>query len=345
MRKALLLTVLVVASAAAPAASERQAATGTLNQATLGVASTAVPCPAEVPPTPPSAARTGQGFVRGLGNVSEAYTVFRVGPPTCPANPAAPLATTGRLVVPGKGEITLRPARAHAVSMWNPCETSRRSSRSPEAPAHSPRRQGGGLERSLAGGAGTENRTGTLEVPGFEFDLTPPKLIGASAKTVRVPKKGAKSARVTFKVTATDDVDGSLPVSVSRGRAAASRSARRRCAVRRPIRAATARQRLRGHRQAAALNNSDRCAGRRCSRSRRGSMRLERLFVPGRIPGTAESLAGLRVPLERPPPPGPRRAEVVLDLAAQLSPPVGTASTATRLPRPDQARPSTARPR
>ena len=71
----------------------------------------------------------------------------------------------------------------------------------------------GTLERSLAGGAGTETWTGTLEVPGFEFDLTPPKLIGASAKTVRVPKKGAKSARVTFKVTATDDVDGAVPVS------------------------------------------------------------------------------------------------------------------------------------
>ena len=77
MRKALLLTVLVVAAtAAAPAASERQAATGTLNvQATLGVASTAVPCPAEVPlDATECRARTGQGFVRGLGNVSEAYT-------------------------------------------------------------------------------------------------------------------------------------------------------------------------------------------------------------------------------------------------------------------------------
>ena len=48
---------------------------------------------------------------------------------------------------------------------------------------------------------------------GLTFDLTAPTLNGAAPKTVRVAKKGAKNARVTFKVTATDDVDGTLPVS------------------------------------------------------------------------------------------------------------------------------------
>jgi hypothetical protein len=41
--------------------------------------------------------------------------------------------------------------------------------------------------------------------------LTAPKLSGAVAKTVRAAK-GAKSARVAFKVTATDDDGGDLPV-------------------------------------------------------------------------------------------------------------------------------------
>ncbi len=59
---------------------------------------------------------------------------------------------------------------------------------------------------------GGETWAGTLEVPGLTFDVTPPTLSGATAKTVQVPKKGAKRARVTFKMTATDDVDGAVPV-------------------------------------------------------------------------------------------------------------------------------------
>jgi len=61
---------------------------------------------------------------------------------------------------------------------------------------------------------GTETWTGTLEVPGYEFDLTPPTLTGATSKSVKA-RKGAKSARVAFRVTAQDDRDGTLPVTCS----------------------------------------------------------------------------------------------------------------------------------
>jgi hypothetical protein len=65
------------------------------------------------------------------------------------------------------------------------------------------------------GRTGTETWTGTLMVPGLEFDLTAPTLTGATNKTVKA-QKGAKSARVTFRVTAQDDRDGgALPVSCS----------------------------------------------------------------------------------------------------------------------------------
>ena len=57
---------------------------------------------------------------------------------------------------------------------------------------------------------GVETWTGTLTAPGLH--LRPPKLSGAVAKTVRAAK-GAKSARVAFEVTATDDDGGDLPVS------------------------------------------------------------------------------------------------------------------------------------
>jgi HYR domain len=58
---------------------------------------------------------------------------------------------------------------------------------------------------------GKDTWTGTLVVPGLAFDLTRPVLKGATAKTVRVPKR-IKSVRVPFVVTATDDVDGPVPV-------------------------------------------------------------------------------------------------------------------------------------
>src|SRR5262249_29254004 len=69
----------------------------------------------------------------------------------------------------------------------------------------------GVVERSLGGGVGTETWTGTLNVPAVEFDVTPPTMTGATSKKVRAPR-GAKSARVVFKVTATDTSDGHVPV-------------------------------------------------------------------------------------------------------------------------------------
>ncbi|HEV8251430.1 MAG TPA: HYR domain-containing protein [Gaiellaceae bacterium] len=59
---------------------------------------------------------------------------------------------------------------------------------------------------------GTDTWTGTLVVPGLEFDVTPPTLSGARSKTVRAPK-GRKRARVGYSVTATDDIDDGVPVS------------------------------------------------------------------------------------------------------------------------------------
>lgn len=60
-------------------------------------------------------------------------------------------------------------------------------------------------------GTARDTWTGTLTVPGLEFDLTPPVLTGAVSKTVRAPK-GAKRVRVRYTVTAKDEVDGSVPV-------------------------------------------------------------------------------------------------------------------------------------
>ncbi len=61
-------------------------------------------------------------------------------------------------------------------------------------------------------GNGLDTWTGTLVVPGVDFDTTRPVLTGAVSKTVRIPLK-AKRVRFAYAVTATDGVDGDVPVS------------------------------------------------------------------------------------------------------------------------------------
>jgi hypothetical protein len=56
---------------------------------------------------------------------------------------------------------------------------------------------------------GTDTWSGTINVPGLEFDLTRPTIRGAVNKRVRAPR-GAKRIRVRYGATAQDDVDGAL---------------------------------------------------------------------------------------------------------------------------------------
>jgi HYR domain len=57
---------------------------------------------------------------------------------------------------------------------------------------------------------GLQTWAGTLDVPGLEFDTTPPVLRGAVSNTVKAKTK--KGAVVRYTVTASDAVDGSVPV-------------------------------------------------------------------------------------------------------------------------------------
>jgi hypothetical protein len=138
---------------------------------------------------------------------------FRIGPPTCQGNVGKPLATTGRLVVAGKGELHFALADGAQCIDVEPIRnmpqdfTITGGTDSYEGATGS-----GRVERSLGDGIGTETWIGTLVAPDAEFDVTPPTFAGATAKTVRAPK-GAKSVRVTYKVTANDAVDG--PVATS----------------------------------------------------------------------------------------------------------------------------------
>ena len=236
------LTLVAAATVAAPAASEPQAAAGSFDlQATFDLMSRPVPCPADVPPnTTECRALTGWSgdiighLVQGLGWVSETtYTLpLGLGPPTCPTGLGKPLATTGRLIVEGKGEIAV------AVSEGARCVASELAQDEPQEftitggtgtfagasgngtlvrewiawdPTWDPEFPGGEGSLLEPGAVlGAETLTGTLSAPGLHLRL--PELTGAVAKTVRAAR-GAKSARVTFNVTATDDEGGDLPVS------------------------------------------------------------------------------------------------------------------------------------
>jgi HYR domain len=228
---------LAAAMAAAPAASEPHAAAGKLEvrgKLRLISGPLILPCTGPLPGPPPRAAtgcqaRTGTGVVRGLGNVSVSYTwLLGVGRPACTAGFAKPLATIGRLSVAGKGDINFavdEGARCFSLEglpgpgwfdwLYEPQEFTITGGTGPYAGASG----SGKIERLYRSAPppgkpeeSTEYWTGTLAVPGLEFDESAPKLHGASSRTVRV-QRGAKSRRVTFNVTATDRVDGAVEVS------------------------------------------------------------------------------------------------------------------------------------
>lgn len=200
------------------AATAAPSAAGTLNlQTRLRVASTPVQCPQGAPAEAAECrTRTGEALVQGLGSVSEAYLwSYAVGPPTCPLPLTAPLATTGRLMVAGKGEIYFQLAQGTRCVDLEPVRNEPQTFTITGGTGRYEAASGSGrVERLLSAGSGTETWTGTLVVPGLEFDLTPPTLSGATAKTVRAPRR-AKRVRVTYNVTASDAVDGPIPVSCS----------------------------------------------------------------------------------------------------------------------------------
>jgi hypothetical protein len=61
---------------------------------------------------------------------------------------------------------------------------------------------------------GVDSWTGTLVVPGRQFDVAAPTINGATDKRVRIARRG-KQVRVIYTVTAQDEVDGVVPVTCS----------------------------------------------------------------------------------------------------------------------------------
>ena len=181
-------------------------------EAVLAMTSTPGPCPPGSPPEADfCAARTGGGVVRGLGEVSETYMFF-VQEGDCDVV----FETTARLQVAGKGELQLAVDRYRGECISSSLNLSRAFTITGGSGIYAGASGGGTVTHQASstpsGSAGTDTWTGTLSVPGLEFDVTPPTLSGAVNKTVRA-RRGSKRVRVTYRVTASDAVDGSVPVS------------------------------------------------------------------------------------------------------------------------------------
>ena len=184
-------------------------------QARFKMISTGVLCPPEAPSVGDLQCfeRTGTDSVPGLGGVSIEYVwYFTIGAPTCPPEEAKPLATTGRLIVAGKGELhfALAPG-ARCISVEPVRNEPQDFTITGGTGVYQSAAGAGRAARALGGGVGAERWTGALTAPGVEFDLTPPTFIGARSKTVRAAK-GTRRVRVTYTVTASDDKDGAVPV-------------------------------------------------------------------------------------------------------------------------------------
>src|SRR5262245_7373359 len=111
LRVAVTLALLATVSGAialTPATASQTLPVGTLDvRATMRTNSESIACPPDASPgSVDCRERKGAGTVPGLGTVAEEY-VWSYGPgsPPCPSGLVKAFASTGRLVVAGKGEI------------------------------------------------------------------------------------------------------------------------------------------------------------------------------------------------------------------------------------------------
>jgi HYR domain len=173
-------------------------------------------CPPGIPtsPTTQCAARTGSGVAPGLGSVTYAYAFpVDVGAAPCDALSARALRYPVRVTVVGKGEIHFDLRESPCVSTDNARTVSQDFTVTGGTGLYAGASGTGTVVRALGptdtGAAGIETWSGTLTVPGLEFDVTPPTLSGATSRTVRVPGRATR-VRVTYTVTATDATDGAI---------------------------------------------------------------------------------------------------------------------------------------
>lgn len=165
------------------------------------------------------ATRTVDGPFPGLGNATGAF-VFQMdlGSGACASGAGKALGYPIQLDVVGKGAIELAVSEAAACTATESVRTQTQAFTVTGGTGIYAGASGSGtLEPALGqprddgSRHGVETVQGTLAVPGLQFDQVAPTFVGAKSRTVVAPRH-AKRVRVKYVVTATDDVDGSVPV-------------------------------------------------------------------------------------------------------------------------------------
>jgi HYR domain len=211
-----LLTLVVALAAVANAAGASERSTGAL-ELNAAVASyyrfDPSFCPAGVQ-FPASCVRfTGEGTIRGLGAVTTTYTKV------LPGNDESCIViqnNTAVIAVAGKGTLEVfRPGKvctAPAPLTTGPYTftvTGGTGAYTGASGTLTFRTSVGSLDGACQCGSSQDSWAGEITVPGLDFDLTAPRIMGAVAKTVKAPRK-AKSMRVRYTAKATDAVDGAV---------------------------------------------------------------------------------------------------------------------------------------
>jgi hypothetical protein len=170
-------------------------------------------CPAGVK-SPASCVRfTGEGTIRGLGVVTTTYTKILPGvDPACVViqNNSAVITVAGKgtLEISRPGTICTGPAPL-TTGPYTFTVTGGTGSYTGASGTLTFRTAVGSLDGACQCGSSQDSWAGEITVPGLDFDLTAPAIIGAVSKSVKAPKK-AKSMRVRYAVKATDAVDGAV---------------------------------------------------------------------------------------------------------------------------------------
>lgn len=217
---ALSMIVTFVGGSLASEASGHGVAVGSLTlQTEISTSNPQISCPPGTPSNFECFARTGDAAVPGLGAVHESHDyVKEIAPAGCVPPPGADavrlIPSTVVLTVAGKGSVDVSTGGTGCLSQMGSLVAAESFTITGGSEVYAGASGGGTVEIHSSGatGGGTDSWTGTLIVPGYSFDLTPPTITGAKNRTVRVPRR-AKRARVKYGVTAVDDVDSDVPVS------------------------------------------------------------------------------------------------------------------------------------
>lgn len=173
-------------------------------------------CPSGTPSTVVCREHVGAGVVPGLGPVTERYLFLgQTGTTECPGSWRV-LGLSGRFTVANKGtiDITTAPSTDCQPEEQNATLNFPSATITGGSGSYAGASGSGTLRETLSHGVsafGKDTWEMTLLVPGLAFDTTPPVLRGAVTKTV-LAARGVKLVRITYRVTALDETDGSVPV-------------------------------------------------------------------------------------------------------------------------------------